>query len=69
MVLERESQEYHLPRAVHFDDESMRVFQTIGIAKALSKLIRVNPFNQPAVELIKKNTKKILLKLNKKNNF
>ena len=29
----------------------------------LAKLIKVNPFDQPAVELIKKNTKKILLKI------
>jgi len=32
MVLERESIAYHLPRAVSFDDEVMRVFQTIGLA-------------------------------------
>ena len=31
-VLEREAKPYPLPRAVHFDDEVMRVFQTIGIA-------------------------------------
>ena len=42
MVLERETQAYHLPRAVHFDDETMRVFQTVGIAEELSKKIRVN---------------------------
>ena len=42
MVLEREAQVYHLPRAVHFDDETMRVFQTVGIAEELSKKIRVN---------------------------
>ena len=28
----------------------------------LSRLMKVNPFDQPAVELIKKNTKKILLR-------
>lgn len=32
MVLERESSAYHLPRAVSFDDEVMRVFQAIGLA-------------------------------------
>jgi 3-(3-hydroxy-phenyl)propionate hydroxylase len=32
LVLEREANTYHLPRAVHFDDECMRVFQTIGLA-------------------------------------
>lgn len=35
LVLERETRTYHLPRAVHFDDECMRVFQTIGLADAI----------------------------------
>ncbi|WP_431203710.1 bifunctional 3-(3-hydroxy-phenyl)propionate/3-hydroxycinnamic acid hydroxylase [Bradyrhizobium betae] len=35
LVLEREARTYHLPRAVHFDDECMRVFQTIGLADAV----------------------------------
>lgn len=35
LVLEREARTYHLPRAVHFDDECMRVFQTIGLADAI----------------------------------
>ena len=43
LVLEREVGIYLLPRAVHFDDETMRVFQTIGIAEALCHKIRVNP--------------------------
>ena len=43
LVLERESQIYNLPRAVHFDDEIMRVFQNIGIADELLPLVRVNP--------------------------
>ncbi|WP_299887883.1 bifunctional 3-(3-hydroxy-phenyl)propionate/3-hydroxycinnamic acid hydroxylase [uncultured Ruegeria sp.] len=43
VVLDREAQMYHLPRAVHFDDEVMRVFQTIGIADALFKRVHVNP--------------------------
>ncbi|MEM7260205.1 MAG: FAD-dependent monooxygenase, partial [Pseudomonadota bacterium] len=43
LVLEREPSIYNLPRAVHFDDETMRVFQTAGIAEALSEKIRVNP--------------------------
>ncbi|MEL0303971.1 MAG: FAD-dependent monooxygenase, partial [Rhodobiaceae bacterium] len=30
LVLEREESVYPLPRAVHFDDEAMRVFQSIG---------------------------------------
>ncbi|QIP01090.1 bifunctional 3-(3-hydroxy-phenyl)propionate/3-hydroxycinnamic acid hydroxylase [Bradyrhizobium symbiodeficiens] len=35
LVLEREARTWHLPRAVHFDDECMRVFQTIGLAEAI----------------------------------
>jgi 3-(3-hydroxy-phenyl)propionate hydroxylase len=32
LVLERDTQVYPLPRAVHFDDEVMRIFQGVGIA-------------------------------------
>ncbi|MDW8314312.1 MAG: bifunctional 3-(3-hydroxy-phenyl)propionate/3-hydroxycinnamic acid hydroxylase [Rhodovarius sp.] len=35
LVLEREGAAYHLPRAVHFDAEVMRVFQAIGVAEAM----------------------------------
>ena len=35
LVLERESSLYHLPRAVHFDDEVMRVFETLGLSDAI----------------------------------
>ena len=37
LILEKEAGLYNLPRAVHFDDEVMRVFQTIGITKSLVK--------------------------------
>lgn len=43
LILDREAQMYHLPRAVHFDDEVMRVFQTIGIADDLARAVHVNP--------------------------
>ena len=43
LVLDREGDAYHLPRAVHFDDEVMRVFQTVGIADAIEKQCHVNP--------------------------
>ena len=43
VVIEREHQMYQLPRAVHFDGETMRVFQSIGIADQLSKKVRINP--------------------------
>ncbi len=42
LVLERERSHYNLPRAVHFDDEIMRVFQTIGIAKDFLKHTIIN---------------------------
>jgi len=43
LVIEREADIYNLPRAVHFDDETMRVFQTVGIAEKLSQLVHINP--------------------------
>ena len=42
LILEREKNLYSLPRAVHFDDEIMRVFQTIGITKKFLKDTIVN---------------------------
>ena len=43
LILERESAIYHLPRAVHFDDEVMRVFQTIGVADRIAMRTLVSP--------------------------
>ena len=43
LVIEREADIYNLPRAVHFDDETMRVFQTVGIAEKLSQRVHINP--------------------------
>ncbi|MFK4506816.1 bifunctional 3-(3-hydroxy-phenyl)propionate/3-hydroxycinnamic acid hydroxylase [Bradyrhizobium daqingense] len=43
LVLEREAQTYHLPRAVHFDDECMRVFQSIGLADAILPHVILSP--------------------------
>ena len=43
LVLEREPAAYHLPRAVHFDDEVMRVFQSIGLADRIAAKTRINP--------------------------
>ena len=37
LVLEREAAAYHLPRAVHFDAEVMRVFQAIGLADEVER--------------------------------
>lgn len=42
LVLEREDSVYPLPRAVHFDDEAMRVFQSIGLAEGIGRDARVN---------------------------
>jgi 3-(3-hydroxy-phenyl)propionate hydroxylase len=35
-IVERETEVYRLPRAVHFDGEIMRVFQSIGLAEAIA---------------------------------
>ncbi|MGI9504070.1 MAG: bifunctional 3-(3-hydroxy-phenyl)propionate/3-hydroxycinnamic acid hydroxylase, partial [Geminicoccaceae bacterium] len=43
LVLEREAEIYDLPRAVHFDDETMRVFQGVGIADHLKDKVIINP--------------------------
>ncbi len=43
LVIDREEVMYHLPRAVHFDDEVMRVLQTLGIADELVEKVHVNP--------------------------
>ncbi len=43
IIIEKEKDIYPLPRAVHFDDEIMRVFQNIGIATELKDYLHVNP--------------------------
>lgn len=43
LVLDREAAAYHLPRAVHFDDEVMRVFQGIGLDQVILPHTRVSP--------------------------
>lgn len=35
--LERSESVYHAPRAVHFDDEAMRVFQAIGLSESIAE--------------------------------
>jgi 3-(3-hydroxy-phenyl)propionate hydroxylase len=42
-LFEREASVFHQPRAGHFDDEVMRIFQTTGLAEAISKTLRLNP--------------------------
>ena len=43
LVLDKEKKMYSLPRAVHFDDETMWTFQTIGIADQLCAMLYINP--------------------------
>ena len=43
LVLERETAIYNLPRAVHFDDEVMRLLQTVGLAETMQRLVHVSP--------------------------
>ena len=42
LILEKEKSLYPLPRAVHFDDEIMRVFDTIGIKEKFKKFTIIN---------------------------
>ena len=42
LIIEKEKSFYPLPRAVHFDDEIMRVFQTIGITNKFLKHTIIN---------------------------
>jgi 3-(3-hydroxy-phenyl)propionate hydroxylase len=41
IVVDRETAPYALPRAATFDDEAMRVFQSLGIAEELARICRV----------------------------
>jgi 3-(3-hydroxy-phenyl)propionate hydroxylase len=41
IVVDRETEPYALPRAATFDDEAMRVFQSLGIAEELERICRV----------------------------
>jgi 3-(3-hydroxy-phenyl)propionate hydroxylase len=43
LVLEREAEAYHLPRAVHFDDEVMRIFETIGLSDKIVRDVILSP--------------------------
>src|SRR5947209_6990910 len=43
LVLEREAAIYNLPRAVHFDDEVMRLLQTVDLAETTQGLVHVSP--------------------------
>src|SRR5688500_8842118 len=43
LVLEREASIYHLPRAVHFDDEVMRIFETAGLGAAILPKVVQSP--------------------------
>eukprot|EP00756_Hemistasia_phaeocysticola_P001992 Hpha_TRINITY_DN11380_c0_g1::TRINITY_DN11380_c0_g1_i1::g.63192::m.63192/K05712/mhpA; 3-(3-hydroxy-phenyl)propionate hydroxylase len=55
LVLERAAAPYPLPRAVHFDDETMRVFQAAGCAEEIVGVTRINPgmkFVNPSGELL-----------------
>ena len=44
IVVDRENAPYALPRAATFDDEAMRVFQSLGIAAELEGICRVPAF-------------------------
>ena len=44
LILEKENSFYPLPRAVHFDDEVMRVFQTIGTVSYTHLTLPTTPY-------------------------
>ncbi len=55
IVVDREAGICNLPRAVHFDGETMRIFQSAGISEKLSRAVIVNPgmrFVDPDGELL-----------------
>jgi 3-(3-hydroxy-phenyl)propionate hydroxylase len=55
LVFERETIPYHLPRAAHFDDETMRVFQYIDLLDEIATVTRsIGPmqFVRPNGELL-----------------
>lgn len=56
VVFEREKEIHQLPRAVHFDDEVLRVFQAIGLAEEVEKN---SPFN-PGMRFVDTNGKLLL---------
>ncbi|SEB57899.1 3-(3-hydroxy-phenyl)propionate hydroxylase [Beijerinckia sp. 28-YEA-48] len=41
-IFEREAEPAHLPRAVHFDGEVMRIFQSMGVADALAPHVHIS---------------------------
>lgn len=43
VIFEREAEAYHLPRAVHFDDEVMRTFETIGLSDQIARDVILSP--------------------------
>ena len=43
LVLEREAAIHNLPRAVHFDDDVMRLLQTVDLAQAMQPFVHVSP--------------------------
>jgi 3-(3-hydroxy-phenyl)propionate hydroxylase len=43
LVLEREASAYQLPRAVHFDDEVMRIFETASLSEAIRPGVTLSP--------------------------
>ena len=41
IILERDPETHHLPRAVAFDDEVMRIFQSIELANEINAIVEV----------------------------
>ena len=41
LILDQSTSAYHLPRAVNFDDEVMRIFQSIGLTEQMSQISEI----------------------------
>jgi 3-(3-hydroxy-phenyl)propionate hydroxylase len=41
IILERDPATYHMPRAVAFDDEVIRIFQSIELANEINAIVEV----------------------------
>ena len=51
-IFEKRETTYPLPRAVHFDGEVMRVFQSIGLASEISEPVSYTHLTLPTKRIV-----------------